>query len=525
MNRTSHAIGSTILALLLSGHSANAQQTKPADPARPNILLIMSDDHALRTIGAYGDIKPTPNLDRIAAEGAVFINSFCTNSICCPSRAAILTGKHSHKNGMTTNNTDWDGSQTVFPRLLSEAGYHSALVGKWHLPTWPTTEFDHWEVLSTAGGQGDYYNPEFRTESGTRTIEGYSTDVITDLAIEWMESDRDPEKPFLLMTHYKAPHVPRVPAPRFLHLYEDEEIEEPTTLHDDYSNRAPYASTAWMMINDLPEDITNILPPKDQLDLEENKYQWMKRMTPAQKDAWHAAYDARNEEYRELKAAGKLEGDALTRYFYQRFIKDYLRIVKGIDENVGRLLDYLDESGLAENTIVIYTSDQGYYTGEHSWAEKRWMYEESLKMPFLIRWPGVLEPGQRIEAMIQNIDYAPTLLEAAGVEVPEEMDGRSIVPLLRGGPPADWRDSIYYHYYEHGAHNVPRHYGVRTDRYKLIHYYTDDVWELFDLEEDPRELMNVYDLPSYSGVVSTMKAELVALRDKYEVPEDNYEAP
>lgn len=452
---------------------------------RPNILFIFSDDHSNNTISAYGSrINKTPNIDRIAEEGAIFTNSFCTNSICQPSRASILTGKHSHLNGVTHNGALWNGQQMVFTRLLEKEGYQTSLIGKWHMRPEPTDEFGYWKVLSGYGGQGRYHDPIFSSAKGSETVEGYSTDVITDMAIDWMDNERDPDKPFMLFTQFKSPHVPRRPAVRHLDLFKDVDVPEPPTLYDDYSTRQPYASQAWMHISGLNEEVANIFPPKDSgVPLDEKQAEWLGRLSREDREKYHEAYDEQNAEYYEMKKSGKLDDrNAQTKYFYQRFIKDYLRCVTAVDENVGRLLDYLDENGLAEDTVVVYSSDQSYYVGEHGWAEKRWMYEESLQMPFVVRWPKVIEPGKKVHKLIQNIDYAPTFLEMAGADIPEEMQGSSLLPLLSGDPKkVQWRDSIYYHYYQHGAHNVPRHDGVRTYRFKLIHFYTDDTYEMYNL--------------------------------------------
>ena len=485
---------------------------------KPNILFIFSDDHALRNISAYdGTVNKTPNIDSIAEQGAILLRSYCVNSICAPSRACILTGKHSHLNGVTLNSSQWNGKQVVFPRILKKNGYQTALIGKWHLNSNPGDEFNHWNILIGQGGQGHYYNPDFLGPDGKTNIEGYSTDIIADKAMKWMDEKRDPNKPFMLMCQFKAPHVHRNPSLKFINLYENETISEPSTLFDDHSNRAPYASKAWMKINGIPEFMLNIIPDKGAYDMKIRQYNFMSRLTEKQRSEWHKAYDPRNQKYRKLKKQGKMTGLVRDKYFYQRFIKDYLRCVAAIDDNVGRLLEYLKKKNLDDNTIVIYASDQGYYTGEHGWAEKRWMYEESLSMPFVIRWPGVIKPGTKVKEIIQNIDYAPFFLDAAGLRAPKEMQGRSFLPVLKGMTPDDWRKSIYYHYYAHGQHNVPRHYGVRTHRYKLINYYTENVWEFFDLEKDPHEIKSEYDNPEYKGKIEELKKEILRLREFYKV--------
>jgi len=487
-----------VVALLLSG-SALGQSAEAAQQAkRPNIIFIFTDDHGSQAISAYGSqINETPNIDRIAESGMLFENCFVTNSICAPSRAVILTGKHSHINGQTTNAHRFDGSQTTFPKLLREGGYETAMIGKWHLKSDPTG-FDYWDVLI---GQGPYYNPTMIRNGERVKRTGYTTDIITDLALDWLEDGRDPEKPFLLMCQHKAPHRNWQPAPRHLHLYDDVEIPEPPTLVDDWSGKGTAAAQQEMTIADhmFPSDL-KLQPPRN--------------LNEEQLEQWNAAYGPKNEAFREAD----LQGKDLVRWKYQRYVKDYLRCVKAVDENIGRMLDWLDESGLAENTIVIYSSDQGWFLGEHGWYDKRWMYEESLRMPLIVRWPSVTPPGSRSEALVQNLDFAPTFLDIAGVSVPDAMQGRSLVPLLDGTTPDDWRDSLYYHYYEYPAvHSVRRHYGVRTKRYKLIHFYHLGEWELYDLQKDPDEVNNVYGDPEYAEVTQRLKAELERLRDQYNV--------
>ena len=481
---------------------------------RPNILFIFSDDHAEQAIGAYGSkINSTPHIDRIASEGALFLRNTCCNSICAPSRAAVLTGKHSHANGLCTNRDTFDGSQVTFPKLLRTAGYDTALVGKWHLKTEPTG-FDYWDILP---GQGNYYNPDFINADGKRRIEGYVTDIIADLSLNWLEEGRDPEKPFLLMCQHKAPHRVWAPGSSHLTMYDDVTIPEPPTLFDDYAHRAPVlaeneAMIAKHMMYDWDLKVPGLGIP-DALGRDKANPE-TPRMTQEQKAKWDAAYGPKNAAFVEAK----LEGDNLVRWKYQRYIKDYLRCVASVDDNVGRVLAYLDDKGLAENTIVVYSSDQGFYLGEHGIYDKRWMYRESLAMPLALRWPGHVSPGTRIERLTQNIDFAPTFLEAAGLTPPGEMQGRSLLPLLSGETPAGWRDAIYYHYYESGEHHVVPHEGVSTERYKLIHYYEDGQWELFDLEKDPREMRSVHDDPEYAAIRSGLEEKLKALKKQYAVP-------
>jgi arylsulfatase A-like enzyme len=466
---------------------------------RPNILFIMSDDHAYQAISAYGSNRnQTPNLDRIAKEGMRFDRAFVTNSICGPSRAVILTGKYSHLNGFHDNSgRAWfNGRQQTAPKLLQAAGYQTAVIGKWHLNSDPIG-FDDWHILI---GQGPYYNPRMKTADGLVNHQGYTTDIITDVALDWLKNKRDKAKPFLLMYQHKAPHRDWQPAPRHLDKYKDVTLPEPETLFDDYAGRTKPASENQMSIAEhLSRRDLKLDPPPG--------------LSPEQLETFTKAYAEENRAFEEAKLTGKER----TKWQYQRFVKDYLRCVDAVDENVGRVLDYLDEAGLAENTVVIYTSDQGWYLGEHGWYDKRWMYEESFRTPLLVRWPGKTKPGSVTGKMVMNLDLAETFLDIAGVPVPEDMQGQSLVPILEGKEPADWRTSVYYHYYEFPQpHYVHPHTGVRTERYKLIHFYTIDAWELFDLEKDPHELKSVYDDPAYAKVVADMKKELARLKELYQ---------
>ncbi|MBN1996182.1 sulfatase [candidate division KSB1 bacterium] len=485
---------------------------------QPNIVFIMSDDHTRQAMSCYGSrINKTPNLDRIAAGGMRFDNCFVTNSICAPSRAVILTGKFSHINGVTDNNRHFDGSQQTFPKLLQQAGYQTAMVGKWHLKTDPTG-FDFWKVLP---GQGNYYNPDFKTPEGQEQIEGYVTDIITDVALEWLKQRRDPQKPFLLMYHHKAPHRAWWPGPDHLKTYAGETIAEPDNLFDDYADRGRAAKEQEQSVaHDLrpsgdlklkPEQ-AEVFPDTSPAGIESYNAN-IRRMTESQRQAWDDAFDPRNEAAVEQSPEGK----DLVRWKYQRYIKDYLRCVASVDDNVGRLLDYLEKAGLTENTIVVYTSDQGFYLGEHGWFDKRFMYEESFSTPLLVRWPRRIKAGSVNKVLVQNLDFAETFLEAAGAEIPADMQGRSLLPLLHGKTPADWRDAVYYHYFEYpGAHMVKRHYGIRTKRYKLLHFYYDiDEWELYDMEKDPHEMKNVYGDPEYQEIVNNLLVRLEELRRQY----------
>ncbi|MBP8128846.1 MAG: sulfatase [Candidatus Hydrogenedentes bacterium] len=503
---------------VITAAMASAQASAIGREQPPNILFILTDDHAQQAISAYGSvINETPNIDRIACEGAIFARNSCGNSICAPSRASVLTGKHSHANGQRTNQDVFDGAQTTFPKLLHEAGYDTSLIGKWHLRSEPTG-FNHHDILI---GQGNYYNPDFVGPAGKRRIEGYVTDIITDLALAWLDRRRGRAEPFLLMCQHKAPHRTWVPGPDHLTLYDDVTIPEPPTLFDDYAHRAPVlarneASIARHLMYDYDLKVPGLgIPDALGRDMVNDE---VPRMTPEQRAAWDAAYGPIRDDF--LK--NRPEGAGLIRWKYQRYIKDYLRCVASVDDNVGRMLAYLEENRLASNTIVVYCSDQGFYLGEHGLYDKRWMYRESLAMPLVLRWPDRVKAGTRVERLTQNIDFAPTFLEAAGLAPPPDLHGRSLLPLLREERPEGWRDAIYYHYYETGEHNVPRHEGVSTERYKLIHYYDEGLWELYDLEKDPQEMRSVYDDPPFAAVVTAMKQKLEELKVLYAVPPEDF---
>jgi len=482
-----------------------------AETRRPNILFLFSDDHAFQAISAYGEgrkLIETPNIDRIAREGMRFDRCIVPNSICGPSRATVLTGKYSHLNGFYNNtNSRFDGSQTTFPKLLRAGGYETALVGKWHLVSNPTG-FDYWHILP---GQGVYYNPPM-IENGKRvTHEGYVTDIITDLSLDWLKN-RDKSKPFLLMCQQKAPHREWEPALRHLGHDHDRNYPEPATLFDDYAGRGKAEHEQDMMIARTmnPKDLKLTPPPQ---------------LTPAQRKLWDAYYEPRNEAF----AKAKLTGKELVRWKYNRYMHDYLGCLKAVDESVGRLLKFLEDEGLAKDTIVVYGSDQGFYLGEHGWFDKRWIFEESLRAPLLVRWPGVIEAGRVNKDLVSNLDFAETFLDAAGLPVPSEMQGKSLLPIFQGKTLSDWRKSFYYHYYEFpGPHNVARQYGVVTDRYKLVHFYEPNLnsWELFDLKEDPQELRSVYGVAAYTDVQKELEQELTRLRRDLKVgdqdpPESN----
>ena len=479
--------------------SCNGSQYKwfrPQPKQKPNIVYIMTDDHASHAMSCYGgNINLTPNLDRIANEGMLFQNSFCTNSICAPCRAVVLTGKFNHLNGVIDNGKRFDGSQQTFPKLLQQTGYQTAMIGKWHLKSEPTG-FDYWNVLP---GQGLYYNPVLIEMGQREKHTGYVTDIITDFALNFLKN-RDKTKPFCLMFHHKAPHRNWQPGPKYLNLYDNVNIPEPDNLFDDYANRGRAAKEQDMSIEKtLNNNDLKLVPPRN--------------LTAEQKHAWDEAYGPKNEAFRKANLTGK----DLIRWKYQRYMKDYLRCIASVDENVGRLLDFLDRENLTKNTIVVYTSDQGFYLGDHGWFDKRFIYEESMRMPLLVRYPQEIKQGLVSNALVQNLDFAPTFLDYAGVKVPSDMQGRSLRPILKGKTPRNWRKSVYYHYYEYPAvHSVKRHYGLRTDRYKLVHFYYDiDEWELYDLMKDPREMNNVYDDPTYAKVVKDLHDELQRLRKQY----------
>jgi len=474
-----------------------------ADAKTPNIVFIFADDLTCQAISAYGDerkLLETPNMDRVAKEGMKFDRCLVTNSICGPSRATILTGKYSHLNGFYNNsNSRFDSSQTSFPSLMQNAGYSTAIVGKWHLGSDPVG-FDHWDILP---GQGIYYNPPMIKGGEQVKREGYVTDIISDLSIDWLK-ERDRSKPFMLMSQHKAPHREWDPPLRHLGWDKDRVYPEPPTLFDDYAGRSKAISDHDMGIDRTftPKDAKLIAPPS---------------LTADQRKAWEAYYGPRNQAF----TKANLSGDDLVRWRYNRYMHDYLACVKAVDEAVGKMLDYLESEGIADETVVIVSSDQGFYLGEHGWFDKRWIFEESLKTPLLVRWPGVAKPGSENKKIVSLIDFAETFLDMAGQPAPPSMQGESLVSILKGQTPADWRKSLYYHYYEFPVpHRVRPHYGVVTDRYKLVHYYTPDVddWELLDREADPLEVKNFYHDPAYAGTVKELATELARL--KVEVKDD-----
>ncbi len=511
--KTSITALSGVSALLLASGCV-PKQDKPL-----NIIYIMSDDHTEQMISAYDQrFGSTPHIDRIAEEGVRFTHSFVANSISGPSRACLLTGKHSHKNGKVNNSDRFDGSQQTVQALMQSAGYETAMIGKWHLGGTPTG-FDYWEILP---GQGNYYEPDFITERGTHRESGYVTDLITDKSIHWLSEQRDKAKPFLMFVHHKAAHRNWMPKLEDLYAYEDRTFPVPENFFDDYEGREAAAGHEMgidkhmTFLYDLKVNDPKGQPhPYDGFHMgEQGTYG---RMLPEDKIVWDQFYDSI---YTDLMQQN-LSGDDLAIWKYQRYLKDYLKTAKSMDDNIGRLMDYLKKEGLLENTLIIYTSDQGFYMGEHGWFDKRFMYEESLKTPLVMRLPkGMGKPGRVIKEMVQNIDHAATFLDLAGVEVPEDIQGMSYAPLLTGKKPAEWRNSVYYHYQEFPAeHMAKRHYGIRTDRYKLIHFYNDiDSWEFYDLQNDPTEMQNRINDSSYATQIALLRKQLHDLQVHYDDP-------
>ena len=496
------------LAVMPAFAGGDGEEKKPM-----NILFIMCDDHSYQTISAYDStyIK-TPNIDRIAADGVRFTNSFVANSISGPSRACMLTGKHSFTNGFTDNRSTFDGGQQTFPKLLQKHGYETAVIGKWHLTSDPTG-FNHWDVLI---GQGDYYNPTFICNGKKVQRKGYATNITTDLALDWLENGRDADKPFCLLLHHKAPHRTWMPDTCDLDLFCDSNFPLPETFYDNYEGREAAAGQKMSISKDMDLVYDLKLADKDSTihgrpGLEEAGRRIYNNMDPEQKRAWDAHYDVVIEKF---KKAG-LTGKELDAWKYQQYMRDYLRVITSVDRNVGRVLDYLEAEGLMENTLIVYTSDQGFYMGEHGWFDKRWMYEESFRTPLLVRLPGGKVKGD-VTGMVQNIDYAPTFLDLAGAEVPEDIHGCSFLPLLEGKKWKPNRDGIYYHYYEYpDEHAVKCHLGVRTETHKLIHFYEDGVWELYDLRNDKHELNNIYGEPGTKKVTAKLKKKLKKLQKQY----------
>lgn len=488
--------------LLLMAGAAFAESN-----SRPNIVFIMSDDHAVKTVSAYGNsLMQTPNIDRIAQGGIRFDRAYVGNAICGPSRATAMTGLHSHANGFYSN--EWsgpfDGNQQTMPKLLQGAGYQTAVIGKWHLYSDPVG-FDHWEVIHNQFEQGTYYNPEFRSAQGVEEATGYVADLVTDKAINWLQTAAKKEQPFFLMYNHKTPHRDWMPGPQELKDWDEQaKVEEPATLLRSMDGLTEARQDARMSIADY---MTN----------HDVKLSQGKELTPEQAALWEGAFAAGNEQREKVKLS---EEDEI-RWKYQRYIKTYIGSVKSMDRQIGRLLDHLQSENLMDNTIIIYTSDQGFFLGENGWFDKRWMDEISSRVPFVMQWPGHIPAGSSTQGLVQNIDLAPTLLEAAGVEIPEPMHGVSLLPLV-SGKPVPWDRQLYYHFYENpGFHGVARHYGVRAQRYKLAYYYQNDEWELFDLEQDPEDVNNLYGKAGYEKITANLKVRLTDLRAQYQVPEED----
>ena len=511
-----------LLTLATASSCKNQEKKETATNEPLNIVYIMTDDHTAQMMSCYDTrFAHTPNLDRIAADGVRFTNSFVANSLSGPSRACMLTGKHSHKNGFTDNTTCvFNGDQPTFPKYLQQAGYQTALFGKWHLESLPQG-FDRWEIVP---GQGDYYNPDFIVESGdTIRNTGYLTNIITDKSLNWLENERDKSKPFALLIHHKAIHRNWMADTAHLALFEDQTFPMPANFYDDYEGRQAAGRQEMSVTLDMDPIYDLKMNRADKTSGLKKLYEsYYNRMDPDAKEKWDAFYNPIMEDFYSRNLTGK----ELAEWKYQRYIKDYLKVVKSLDDNVGRVLDYLEEHDLLKNTLVVYTSDQGFYMGEHGWFDKRFMYEESFHTPLIMRLPDGFDRRGDIDEMVQNIDYAPTFLEIAGVDIPDDIQGVSLMPLLRGEHPQDWRDALYYHFYEYPAeHMVNRHYGVRDGRYKLIHFYPDertgkgvDQWELYDLQNDPTEMHNIYGQPGTEEITARMTQKLKEQQELYDDP-------
>jgi arylsulfatase A-like enzyme len=504
-----------LLILSVLAGALSCKQPQKQESQRPNIIYIMSDDHAYQAISAYGHgLNETPNIDRLATEGAIFSKACVTNSICAPSRAVMLTGKHSFINGKVDNMFPFNWDQENFPKILRANGYQTAMIGKIHLNGIPQG-FDFSMVLE---GQGHYYNPDFFIEGEKKRIEGYCTEIITETALDWLKNKRDQTKPFCLLYHQKAPHRNWLPAPKYVNLYGDVTFDPPANYFDDYEGRGRAAKEQEMEIDGHAQwghDFKLIVDPNGDTTA---FYNDIKRMNPEQRANWMAAYESENQDFLDKKLTGK----ELALWKFNRYIKDYLACIKSVDDGVGEVLNYLEEAGLSENTIVVYTSDQGFYLGEHGWFDKRFMYEESFKTPLLMRYPKEIKAGTKIDKLVQNLDFAPTFLDYAGIEIPADIQGESFRKLV-SGETSEWRDAVYYTYYEYpSVHMVKRHYGIATERYKLMHFYYDiDEWEMYDLQTDPSEMHSVYNDPAYADVQKMMHEKLVELREKYGDSDEN----
>ncbi|HEX5668587.1 MAG TPA: sulfatase [Chitinophagaceae bacterium] len=482
---------------------------------RPNIIYMMSDDHGYQAISAYGyGLNKTPHIDKLAEEGMLFHRAFVTNSICGPSRAVMLTGKHSHINGFKDNHSTFDGSQQTVVKLLHNAGYQTALVGKWHLISDPQG-FDYWNIVP---GQGDYYNPDFIENGVRKRVPGYVTNLTTDFAINWLDQ-RDTSRPFFLIYQQKAPHRNWMPEEKYYHLFDSTDFPVPRNYFDNYEGRTRAAREQEMEIATDMHYAYDLklafdLPVEKQTGLASSWQRIFNRMTPEEKKKYETAYRPSIDAFNRAD----LTGNELALWKYQRYMREYLRCVQSVDDNVGRLMDYLKEKGLDKNTIVIYTSDQGFYLGEHGWFDKRFMYEESFRTPLIVKWPGVTRKSET-RSMVQNLDFAETILEMAGMAIPSDMQGKSFVPLLKGNGKGNIHDALYYHFYENQEHKVAKHIGVRTDRYKLIYFYENNEWELYDLEKDRSEMNNLYSDPAYKNIIENLKSTLSGLKQQYKDPE------
>lgn len=511
---------------VLIGCKDNSSEEKKAEKTeanqKPNIVFIMADDHAVKAISAYGSeigkLAPTPNIDRLAKNGAIFNQNYNTNSLCGPSRAVILTGKHSHQNGFRMNGERFDNTQQTLPKILQQNGYQTAVIGKWHLSDEPTG-FDYWKILDD---QGKYYNPDFITAEDTTRVTGYAQDLITDYSIDWMKQ-RNEEQPFFLMVHHKAPHRNWMPALRHTTLYDSVEFPLPDTYFPDFENQQAAEEQLQTIYEDMYEGHDLKLSKHKGTDsLAANPWKDdFERMTADQKEKWNAAYRPKNDAFWEKD----LHGKDLAKWKGQRYLREYMATIASVDESVGRILDYLEAQGLDENTLVVYTSDQGFYLGENGWFDKRYMYETSFRMPLLMQYPKEIKAGSAISEMTQNLDFAPTFLDMAGIEIPEDMQGITFKKVLYGEEAEIGRDAIYYHYYDFPAfHMVKRQYGIKTDRYKLIHFYDDiDTWEFYDLEKDPKEQNNLIDAKEYQAEIKMMHQKLDSVQQHYQVTDKEFE--
>ncbi len=516
MKNSNLIIYSSLASSLIGGATAYGAPAKRAADQPLNIVYIMTDDHTAQMMSCYDTrFASTPNLDRIAKNGVRFTSSYVANSLSGPSRACMLTGKHSHTNGFTDNTTCvFNGDQPTFPKYLQKAGYQTAIFGKWHLESLPQG-FNRWEIVP---GQGDYYNPDFIHENGDTIAEhGYLTDIITDKSLRWLDKERDKSKPFCILIHHKAIHRNWMADTAHLALYEDQKFELPANFYDDYKGRPAAAAQEMSISKDMDVLYDLKMNRSDKTSALKARYEsYYNRMDSAQKAAWDAFYNPIIEEFYTTNRQGK----ELAEWKYDRYMKDYLKVVKSLDDNVGRVLDYLEANDMLKNTLVVYTSDQGFYMGEHGWFDKRFMYEESFHTPLIMQLPEGYSRRGDVTEMVQNIDYAPTFMELAGVEIPKDIQGVSLVPLLKGEHPKNWRDALYYHYHEYPAeHKVKRHYGVSDGRYKLIHFYNDiDVWELYDLKKDPSEMNNIYGQPGTEKITKQMFKKLNKLQVQYNDP-------